>query len=93
MREAKLQDGEIVVESAQLRQPGFWFYDFSTKQLVQYTPEQLKVKSDAKAAARDASAGETRAKKNSLRVKIDKQPPELKEILELLVDLAGIDLT
>lgn len=89
---AKLEDDEIVVESAQLRQPGFWFYDFNTSQLVEYAPEQLQAMGDAKTAARDAAQAAADVKKADLRTKIDNQPADIKAIFDLILELANIDV-
>ena len=84
--------GEIIVQSATMRQPGLWFYDFDIKQLVEYTRSQLQARGAAKrATAQDVSAA-LRAKQGELRTKIRNQPAEMKRILELMAELAGVKL-
>jgi hypothetical protein len=88
---ANLHDGEIVVEDATLRQPGFWFYDFGTKKLLQYSDAQLQAQQDAKVAATAAAQAAVDVKRADLRTKIDNQPAEIQSIFNLILELVGLD--
>lgn len=84
-----VEEGEIVV-TGEHRAPGEWFYDFKLEQLVKYTPAQLGQRRQAKDVAEARLRSEKRWKQQRLQHLIQHASPDVREALELIADLSGV---